>query len=83
MFVASSYIDLLEVTSLPDVLVQTMAWVVGEYAYLAVDYDQAVSQEYQSVPGFPSLSIFVDLPQSSSVLASVTPFGTTLRWYLS
>eukprot|EP00045_Choanoeca_perplexa_P016505 m.223991 g.223991 ORF g.223991 m.223991 type:complete len:1020 (+) comp17278_c1_seq1:63-3122(+) len=45
VFVASSYIDLLEVASLPDVLVQTMAWVVGEYAYLAADYDQAVVLE--------------------------------------
>eukprot|EP00730_Choanoeca_flexa_P017685 TRINITY_DN8548_c0_g3_i3.p1 TRINITY_DN8548_c0_g3~~TRINITY_DN8548_c0_g3_i3.p1 ORF type:complete len:1290 (+),score=355.63 TRINITY_DN8548_c0_g3_i3:32-3871(+) len=45
VFAASSYIDLLEVANLPDVLVQTMAWVVGEYAYLAADYDQEVVLE--------------------------------------
>ena len=67
IFVASSYIDLLEVNNLPDVLVQTMAWVVGEYGYLAADYDQEVSLPIQ--PG--SVFVFPSLAQSCSVLLSL------------
>lgn len=42
LFAAESYIELLEEPALPDILVQTMSWVVGEYAYLATDYDISV-----------------------------------------
>lgn len=44
-FAAESYIDLLEEQNMPDILVQTMSWVVGEYAYLAKDYDMSVVLE--------------------------------------
>eukprot|EP00049_Salpingoeca_infusionum_P018063 m.355581 g.355581 ORF g.355581 m.355581 type:complete len:1244 (+) comp17286_c0_seq1:170-3901(+) len=42
LVVAESYIDLLEEPNLPDILVQTMAWVVGEYSYVTDEYDQQV-----------------------------------------
>lgn len=42
---AESYIELLEKPKIPDLLVCTMCWVVGEYAYLAPDYDQTIVLE--------------------------------------
>lgn len=42
VYATESYIDVLEEPTLPDLLVQTIAWVVGEYSYLAEDYDQEI-----------------------------------------
>eukprot|EP00056_Hartaetosiga_gracilis_P012748 m.203964 g.203964 ORF g.203964 m.203964 type:complete len:1265 (+) comp13738_c0_seq1:100-3894(+) len=48
-FAAESYINLLEEPSLPDVLVQTIAWVVGEYAYVVEEsFDQEVVLQMMS-----------------------------------
>ena len=40
MYAVKSYIKLLSRPMLPDILVQTIAWVLGEYAYLAEDVEQ-------------------------------------------
>ena len=36
----STFIDMLEQPFISDILAQTMCWIIGEYAYLAVEYDQ-------------------------------------------
>ena len=41
IFAFESFMELLEKPKVPDCLLQAMCWVVGEYAYLATDYDQA------------------------------------------
>eukprot|EP00040_Diaphanoeca_grandis_P011727 m.60127 g.60127 ORF g.60127 m.60127 type:complete len:1231 (-) comp22804_c1_seq1:183-3875(-) len=45
LFAFESFIELLTRPKLSDMLIQAVCWVVGEYAYLAKDYDQEVVLE--------------------------------------
>ncbi len=44
VFAAGQYIELLEKPKLPDIIIEIACWVVGEYGYLATDYDLGVAQ---------------------------------------
>eukprot|EP00051_Salpingoeca_urceolata_P028400 m.486657 g.486657 ORF g.486657 m.486657 type:complete len:1260 (-) comp24542_c0_seq1:51-3830(-) len=70
VFAAETYIDMLETPNLPDVLVQTMSWVVGEYAYLATEYDQAVVLEM--VASLLERKFTDDLETKSWVITAIT-----------